>query len=424
MDTFEEMALDPLLMMGVAKMGFTTPSPIQEKTIGPLLMGRDVIGQAKTGSGKTVAFSLPLLQSIDPRSPHVQALVLAPTRELAVQITREMRRLGGYKGVHTVPIYGGQSIGMQRDELRRGAQVVVGTTGRIIDHIKRRWIDLRSVRFVVLDEADTMLDMGFIADVEYILTCVPGKRQVCIFSATMPQKIIELSRRYMVDPEKILVSADEPSVETLDQYYAVVKHDEKLAFLTDLLQRERPTSTIIFRRTKHGADRLAMDLHRKGYKVVPLHGNLSQNQRDRYMDAFRGGRADVLVATDIASRGIDVSQVACVVNYDVPVDPLVYFHRVGRTARAGRQGKAFSFVSKEESGDFWRILKMTKAPIHPMRPEDKLLPSFEPGSSSSGRIGRHADDDGGGGGGGGHGRHNQTGRNRHRWRGNHRGRET
>ncbi|HKT21574.1 MAG TPA: DEAD/DEAH box helicase, partial [Nitrososphaerales archaeon] len=386
MSTFEEMKLDPLLMMGVAKMGFTTPSPIQQKTIGPLLNGRDVIGQAKTGSGKTVAFSLPLLQSIDPRNPRVQALVLAPTRELAVQITHEMRRLGAFKGVNVVTIYGGQSIGMQRDELRRGAQVVVGTTGRMIDHIKRRWIDLRLVRFVVLDEADTMLDMGFIADVDYILTCIPGKRQVCIFSATMPQKIMELSRKYMVDPERILVSADEPTVETLDQYYAVVKHDEKLAVLNDLLQKERPTSTIIFRRTKHGADRLAQDLHRRGYQVVPLHGNLSQNERDRYMDAFRGGRADVLVATDIASRGIDVSQVACVVNYDVPVDPLVYFHRVGRTARAGRKGKAFSFVSKEESGDFGRILRMTKAPIVPMRPEDKL-PSFGP--SSGGQGGRH-----------------------------------
>lgn len=407
MSTFEEMKLDPLLMMGVAKMGFTAPSPIQQRTIGPLLNGRDVIGQAKTGSGKTVAFSLPLLQSIDPRNPRVQALVLAPTRELAVQITHEMRRLGAFKGVNVVTIYGGQSIGMQRDELRRGAQVVVGTTGRIIDHIKRRWIDLRLVRFVVLDEADTMLDMGFIADVDYILTCIPGKRQVCIFSATMPQKIVELSRKYMVDPERILVSADEPSVETLDQYYAVVKHDEKLAVLNDLLQKERPASTIIFRRTKHGADRLAQDLHRRGYQVVPLHGNLSQNERDRYMDAFRGGRADVLVATDIASRGIDVSQVACVVNYDVPVDPLVYFHRVGRTARAGRKGKAFSFVSREESGDFGRILKMTKAPIIPMRPEDKL-PSFEPGSG--GRGGRH----------GGYGHRNQgEGRNRHRWRGNH-----
>jgi ATP-dependent RNA helicase DeaD len=376
------MELAPPILRGIQRMGFAKPSPIQERTIGPLLKGRDVIGQAKTGSGKTVAFSLPLLQSVDERNRQVQALVLAPTRELAVQITLEMRKLAAYTGVQIVTIYGGQSIGAQRDQLRRGAHVVVGTTGRVIDHIKRRWLDLRGVRFVVLDEADTMLDMGFIDDVDYILGGIPNKKQVCIFSATMPQKITDLSTKYLNNPEKILVDSDEPSVETLDQYYAVVRHDEKLAFLTDLLQKERPASTIVFRRTKHGADRLAMDLHKKGYEVVPLHGNLSQNQRDHYMDAFRNGRADILVATDIASRGIDVSQVACVVNYDVPMDPLIYFHRVGRTARAGRQGKAFSFVSQEESGDFGRILRMTKAPIVPMRPEDKLH-NFEPSRSNN-----------------------------------------
>jgi ATP-dependent RNA helicase DeaD len=400
------MELFPSILRGVQKMGFTKPSPIQERAIGPLLRGRDVIGQAKTGSGKTLAFSLPLLQSIDERDRRVQALVLAPTRELAVQITQEMRRLGSHTAIRIVTIYGGRSIGFQRDELRSGVHVVVGTTGRLIDHIKRRWLDLRSVRFVVLDEADTMLDMGFIDDVDFILGGVPGKKQVCIFSATMPQKITDLSRKYMNDPEKIMVDSDEPSVDTLDQYYAVVRHDEKLAFLTDLLQKERPASTIIFRRTKRGADRLAMDLHRKGYEVVPLHGNLSQNQRDHYMDAFRNGRADILVATDIASRGIDVSQVACVVNYDVPVDPLIYFHRVGRTARAGRQGKAFSFVSHEESGDFGRILRMTKAPIAPMRPEDRLhtFETSRPSNHSRGRGPNRA------------GLRRQGGRNQHSWR--------
>jgi ATP-dependent RNA helicase DeaD len=375
------MGLEPQILRGIQRMGFRSPSPIQERAIGPLMKGRDVIGQAKTGSGKTVAFSLPLLQSIDTRSPRIQALVLAPTRELAVQITQEMRKLGTYTGVKVVTIYGGQSIGAQREELRRGAHVVVGTTGRVIDHIERRWMDLSSVKFVVLDEADTMLDMGFIDDVDFILGGIRGKRQVCIFSATMPQKITELSRKYMTDPEKIMINSDEPSVETLDQYYAVVRHDEKLEFLIDLLKREHPASAIVFRRTKRGADRLAMDLHQRGHEVVPLHGNLSQNQRDHYMNAFRDGRADILVATDIASRGIDVSQVECVVNYDVPVDPLIYFHRVGRTARAGRAGKAYSFVSMEESGDFARILRMTKAPIAPMRAEDKLH-TFDPNKPS------------------------------------------
>lgn len=372
------MQLDPSIFRGVERMGFKNPTLIQERTIGPLMSGKDVIGQARTGSGKTVAFSLPLLHSVDPRDRRVQALVLAPTRELAIQITQEMRKLGIYTGVKVATIYGGQPIGKQREELRRGAQVVVGTTGRLLDHVRRRWLDLSSVRFVVLDEADTMLDMGFIDDVDQILGSIRGKKQVCIFSATMPPKITELSRRYMHEPQRVMVDADEPSVDTLDQYYAVVRHDEKLTFLTGLLEKEHPASTIIFRRTKRGADKLAVDLQRKGYGVVPLHGNLSQNQRDRYMGAFREGRANILVATDIASRGIDVSQVACVVNYDIPEDPLVYFHRVGRTARAGRQGKAYSFVSHEESGDFARILKMTKAPIAPMRPEDKLQ-TLEPG---------------------------------------------
>ncbi len=376
------MKLDASLLRGVEKMGFQKPSPIQERTIGPLLDGQDVVGQARTGSGKTAAFSLPLLQSVDERSPYVQAIVLAPTRELAVQIADEMRKLGAYTSVRVVAIYGGKPLGAQMASLRRGAHVVVGTPGRMIDHIKRGSLDLRSTRLVVIDEADTMLDMGFIDDVDYILGMVPEERQICIFSATMPPEITALSRRYMRDPEQILVDSDEPSVETLDQYYAVIKHNEKLAFLTDLLQRERPVSSIIFRRTKHGANNLAMDLQRKGFQTVPLHGNLSQNQRDRYMDAFRAGRAEIMVATDIASRGIDVSQVACVVNYDIPIDPRVYFHRVGRTARAGRPGRAFSFVSEEESADFARILRLTKTPIAPMRAEDSLR-AFEPNRSET-----------------------------------------
>ncbi len=353
-------------------MGFEKPFPIQERAIGPLLKGQDVIGQARSGSGKTAAFSLPMLQSIDAGVRRIQALVLAPTRELAVQITEEMRRLGTYTGVKAVTIYGGQSINVQREALRHGIHVVVGTPGRVIDHLKRGWLDLSSVKFVVLDEADTMLDMGFIDDVEFILSRTPEKKQVCLFSATMPYRITELSKKYTVDAEKILVDMDEPSVDTLDQYYAVVDQHAKFQFLTDLLQRERPESAIIFCRTKLGAHRLASDLQRSGFEAVPLHGNLSQHQRDSHMSTFRNGHADILVATDVASRGIDVSQVACVVNYDIPMDPLLYFHRVGRTARAGRPGKAFSFVSDEESGDFARILRLTKAPITPMRAEDRL----------------------------------------------------
>ncbi|MGA2665181.1 MAG: DEAD/DEAH box helicase [Nitrososphaerales archaeon] len=375
------MKLNPSLLRGIERMGFQRPSPIQERTIGLLLQGRDVIGQAKTGSGKTAAFSLPLLQSIDLRNRAVQALVLAPTRELAVQIAEEMRKLGTFTAARIATIYGGQPVGIQKDALRRGAHVVVGTPGRVIDLINQGSLDLRSVRFVALDEADTMLDMGFIDDVDYILSRTTGTKQVCLFSATMPHAITELARRYMKNPEKVMVNSDEPSVETLDQYFAVVGHTEKLPFLLGLLRAERPASAIIFRRTKRGADRLAEDLQRNGLSTVPLHGNLSQNQRDRHMGAFRDGRAGILVATDIASRGIDVSGVDCVVNYDIPMDPKIYFHRVGRTARAGRSGKAYSFVSHEERGDFAQILRLTKATIAPMRPEDRLQ-TFEPGAQT------------------------------------------
>ena len=372
MSTFEEMKLDSSILRGVEKMGFQRPFPIQEQTIVPLLSGQDVIGQARTGSGKTAAFSLPILQGVDPTLRRVQAVILAPTRELAVQITEEFRRLGQFTGVKAVTIYGGASINVQREALRHGVQVVVGTPGRVIDHIERGWLDLRSVGFVVLDEADTMLDMGFIDAVEFILGQTPQRKQMCLFSATMPYRVTELAKKYMNDPLKILIDTDEPSVETLDQYFAVVRYQDKLQFLTELLQKERPVSAIIFCRTKHGAHRLAIEMEKRGFDAVPLHGNLSQHQRDYHMNVFRNGHADILVATDVASRGIDISQVACVINYDIPMDPLLYFHRVGRTARAGRPGKAFSFVSHEESGDFSRILQMTKAPINPMRAEDKI----------------------------------------------------
>ena len=382
------MELDSSILKGVEKMGFEKPFPIQEKALGPLLRGQDVIGQARTGTGKTAAFSLPILQSIDVNMRRVQALVLAPTRELAIQITEEMRKLGTYTGVKVVTIYGGQAISVQHEALRHGVHAVVGTPGRVIDHVKRGWLDLSSVKLVVLDEADTMLDMGFIEDVEFILGRTPDRRQTCLFAATMPYRIVELSKRYMTNPEKILIDSDEPSVETLDQYYAVVRHDDKFGFLVSLLQRERPTSAIIFCRTKWGAHRLASELQKSAFDAIPLHGNLSQHQRDHHMNTFRNGHADILVATDVASRGIDVSQVACVVNYDIPEDPLLYFHRVGRTARAGRPGRAYSLVSSEESADFARILRLTKAPISPMRDEDRFHVFTDHGPGGGLRRGR------------------------------------
>jgi ATP-dependent RNA helicase DeaD len=370
MNSFEELDLHPLILKGVRSAGFEKPFPIQELAIGPLLLGRSVIGQAKTGSGKTAAFGLPMLQGISESSWDVQGLVLAPTRELAVQITAELKKLAAYTRIKVLTIYGGQSINVQLQALDHGVQIVVGTPGRIMDHIKRGSLDLSRVKFVVLDEADTMLDMGFIDDIEFILDSVPEPRQMGLFSATMPRRIMDIAAKYMRNPEKILVSADEPTVDTLEQFYAISGAEEKLDILLDLFEREKPASTIIFCRTKYGAHKLARELQRRYINAVPLHGDLSQHQRDHSMGVFRSGHADVLVATDVASRGIDISQVDCVINYDVPEDPVLYFHRVGRTARAGDTGRAFTLVSYDEETDFSRILGLTKAEIKPMRPED------------------------------------------------------
>lgn len=410
MNSFKELELRPQILRGVDEAGFEKPFPIQQLAIGPLLAGRDIIGQAKTGSGKTAAFGLPMLQAIDTARNEVQALVLAPTRELAVQIRDEISRLGAYTGVHVLAIYGGQSINTQLDHLRRGVHVVVGTPGRVIDHIKRGTLDLRKTKFVVLDEADTMLDMGFIEDIEFILDSIPPGRQMSLFSATMPQRIMDIAQRHMKNPEKILVSADEPSAETLEQYYAVTGYEDKLQTLVDILETERPVSAIVFTRTKYGAHKLARELQKRYFNAVPLHGDLSQNQRDHSMRLFRDSKADILVATDVASRGLDISQVEAVINYDVPQDPLLYFHRVGRTARAGDTGKAFTLVSGDEQSDFERILSLSKAAIHPLRKQDAEHQFYIPAKTTITELqdSRYS----GGGGGGYHGGGYRGGRGR------------
>jgi ATP-dependent RNA helicase DeaD len=371
LESFSELKISPEVLKGVHAVGYIKPFPIQERAIGPLLLGKSLVGQAQAGSGKTAAFGIPLLQAINPNDRHVQALVLAPTRELAVQITLELTKLGAFTAVRGVTIYGGQSMNIQLDALRRGAHVVVGTPGRVIDHLERGTLKLDSVKFVVLDEADTMLDMGFIDDVDFILSHTPDSRQMSLFSATMPHKILELSQRYMKDPERILVDENEPSAETLEQFYARVERHEKFDLLLQILKKENRGSTVIFCRTRHGTIRLAKELERRFLSVAQLHGDLSQNQRDHSMNLFRSARADILVATDVAARGIDVRQVGCVINYDVPQDTLVYFHRVGRTARAGDLGRSYTFVSRDESGDFARIQSLAKAPIKPLRPSDE-----------------------------------------------------
>jgi ATP-dependent RNA helicase DeaD len=374
MDSFGELRLSPSVKKGIDAAGYRRPFPIQERAIGPLLEGRSLIGQAKAGSGKTLAFGIPLVESVDPNSNKVQALVLAPTRELAVQISLELQKIAAYTSLRVVTIYGGQSIGVQLDALRRGAHVVVGTPGRIIDHLKRGSLRLSGTKFVVLDEADAMLDMGFIDDVDYILAATPSMRQLSLFSATMPPSIVSLSQRYMRDPARVMVDSDEPSAETLEQFYARAERGEKLDLLLKILAESGGGSAVVFCRTRHGAIKLARELERRYINVTALHGDLSQNQRDHSMGLFRSGRADVLVATDVASRGIDVRQVGLVVNFDVPEDPTVYFHRVGRTARAGDVGKSYTFVSAEENPDFVRILAFAKSPIKPLRGEDAREP--------------------------------------------------
>lgn len=372
MESFGELELSSEIQRGVDSVGYRKPFPIQEKAIGPLMAGRSIVGQAKAGSGKTAAFGIPLLHAVNPNDHRIQALVLAPTRELAVQITQELKKIGAFTGIKLLTVYGGQSMNVQLDALRRGVHVVVGTPGRVIDHLRRRTLRLDSVRFVVIDEADVMLDMGFIDDVDFILASTPDDRQMSLFSATMPKRIIELSERYMTDPQFVMVDQDKVSAETLEQFYAKAERDKKLELLLQILEKEKRGSTVIFCRTRHGTIKLAKELERRFLSVAQLHGDLSQNQRDHSMSLLRSAKVDVLVATDVAARGIDVRQVGCVINYDVPEDPTAYFHRVGRTARAGDVGRAYSFVSTDETPDFARILSLADKPIKPMRPEDEI----------------------------------------------------
>ena len=364
------MGVHPLLLKGVQTAGYSEPFPIQQMAIRPLLSGRSVIGQAKTGSGKTAAFGLPMLQSVNTEERDVQGLVLAPTRELAVQIATELKKLSSYTKVRILSVYGGQPIGIQLRALNQGVHIVVGTPGRVMDHIRRGSLNLERVKFVVLDEADTMLDMGFIDDIEFILRTVPEGRQMGLFSATMPKRVLDIAGKYMDNPERILVSADEPLADRLEQFYTIVEEEAKFGTLLGLLDRERPSSTIVFCRTKYGARKLARLLERENLNSVPIHGDLSQSQRDHSIGAFRSGRASILVATDVASRGIDVPQVDCVINYDVPQDPLLYFHRVGRTARAGGSGRAFTLVTGRDNQDFARILGLSKVEIKPLSAKD------------------------------------------------------
>lgn len=367
MKGFKELGLRSELLKVLDEIGFAEPFPIQAEAIPVILKGKDVIGQAHTGTGKTAAFSLPMLHKIDPNVP-AQALILAPTRELAVQVADEIRKFAKYIPVRAVTIYGGQSINVQFQALKRGPSIVVATPGRLIDHVKRGSISLNNVKFVVLDEADKMFDMGFAEDIKFILDLLPEDNQICLFSATMPNEIFRISERYMNEPEKILIDSDELSLDTIEQTYLIVDGRDKLEHLCNQLSRKK-TQTIIFCATKHRTRRLVMDLQQRGFKANAIHGDLPQSKRDNVMHRFRKGLDDILVATDLASRGIDVPQVGHVINYDVPNDPLIYFHRIGRTARAGASGLAFTLVSDLDREAFNRVLARTEVPIKQLNEE-------------------------------------------------------
>jgi ATP-dependent RNA helicase DeaD len=365
--TFQELGLGAEITKALKENGYGVPFPIQEAAIPLVLKGLDVIGQAHTGTGKTAAFGLPILTKVKRNGP-IQVLILVPTRELAVQITNEINRFAKYTGIRTLAIYGGQSIGLQYDQLRKGVQIVVATPGRLIDHIKRGSIQLDTVKFVVLDEADRMLDMGFIEDIKFILFYIREDRQTCLFSATMPPQILKLAQEYMHDTKEIRLN-EELSLDTIEQTYLVVYEKEKFKHLCNIIKNRGKKQTIIFAATKHRAQRLADDLRREGFKAITIHGDLSQKQRDNAMYRFKKATEDVLVATDIAARGIDVPAIGHVINYDLPEDPLIYFHRIGRTARAGSTGKAISLVSQDRINDFERILSKTEQPIRKLNEE-------------------------------------------------------
>ena len=368
MTSFQELGLSAEVLRALNENGFKDPFPIQELSIPLILKGMDVIGQAHTGTGKTAAFSLPILNNIKRNGP-IQALILVPTRELAMQVTNEIRKFSKYVGIRTLAVYGGQSMSLQITQLRKGVQIVVATPGRLIDHVKRGTIQLEAAKFVVLDEADRMLDMGFIDDIKFILFYVDEDRQTCLFSATIPPEISRLAQDYMKNPHEVKLNEEEISLDTIDQSYLIVEERQKFKHLCNFIKSRDEKQTIVFAATKQRTQRLAIELKQQGLRAITIHGDLSQKQRDDSMHRFRTGTEDILVATDIAARGIDVPAIGHVINYDIPDDPMIYFHRIGRTARAGGTGKAISLVSQDRVDDFTRILKNTELPIKRLNDE-------------------------------------------------------
>ncbi|HYM46050.1 MAG TPA: DEAD/DEAH box helicase [Solirubrobacteraceae bacterium] len=365
--TFAELGLSESTLAALRAVGYESPSPIQEQAIPSVLEGRDVIGQAQTGTGKTAAFGLPIVEHVDPELREVQALVLTPTRELCIQVTQALRAYGAHKGVDVVAVFGGAPIRSQQAQLRAGGQVVVGTVGRVLDLISRHSLVLHDCRFVVLDEADEMLDLGFLEDVEKILSLTPSGRQTALFSATMPLPIRGLADRYMYDPVMIEVEAATLTIDTVAQFQLPVDARAKPDKLVEVLRAERPEQAIVFVRTKIRCDQLFRTLRDRGMNVRALHGDMTQGARDGVMLAFKGGRVPILVATDVAARGLDISTVTHVVNYDVPTSPDTYVHRIGRTGRVGRSGRAITFVEPRQKRELEAIERHIGTSIEPWK---------------------------------------------------------
>ena len=360
---FEEMGLSEEIQKAVRYMGFEEASPIQAKAIPAMISGIDLIGQAQTGTGKTAAFGIPILEKVDPKLKKLQAIVLCPTRELAIQVADEIRNLSRYMhGIKVLPIYGGQDIVKQIRSLKSGTQIVIGTPGRVMDHMRRKTMKLDFVHTVVLDEADEMLNMGFRE--EFVLSGVPEERQTVLFSATMPKPIMEITKKFQNNAKVIKVTKKELTVPNIEQYYYDVKPKKKEEVLSRLLDIYSPRLSVVFCNTKKQVDLLVNALLGRGYFAAGLHGDMKQEQRDRVMQGFRTGKTEILVATDVAARGIDVDEVEAVFNYDLPQDDEYYVHRIGRTGRAGREGRAFSFVSGKEVYKLKEIQRYCKTKIY------------------------------------------------------------
>ena len=363
MKTFTDFNIDEAIVRAVSNMGFEEATPIQIQTIPAALEGRDLIGQAQTGTGKTAAFGIPLINKVSNKQQHIQGIVLTPTRELAMQVAEELNKIGQFKGIRTLPIYGGQDINRQIKALKNNPQIIVGTPGRLMDHMRRKTIRLQSIEMVVLDEADEMLNMGFVEDIETILQEIPTARQTLLFSATMPRPIQILAQKFMTNPELISVKSKEVTVANIAQEYMEIQERQKFDVLCRLLDIHSPELAIIFGRTKRRVDELSEALTKRGYAAEGIHGDLTQGKRDSVMRKFKEGTIEVLVATDVAARGLDISGVTHVFNFDIPQDPESYVHRIGRTGRAGKTGLAITFVSPRELDHLKVIERITNRKI-------------------------------------------------------------